>query len=680
MELLEIVVQGVTGVPGTARIALGPGLTVLHPVDGREAVLTRVLLDLLYPAGTENTLAALVQPGAQQSRVGVLLQGRDGQSYRILGDAASGKRALMRVQGAQQIPVTQSAAEIGQAVTAQLGFPQLDVVQGVFVTRRDDLPSQRRDAPKTASGPNLAAPGPGRADRPLPPGFTGGGGTSSREGKPLPPGFSDEGAPVSDVDAMSDAQRRARLAEIQDILARATKLKDLEFELDGLQKKAFELEERMRPLETLRRSVKQAEDALRRFDDVAKVPDDFPQRVKAWKAEIAQLEREVAALDDEKDKLSTALSADVRDVRGVGDEVKAAFEDPLVKYGVLAGVGAIVVGVVGAFVAPALRWVAVADILGFGVALVGGWRFVNLLESTQGVKRKLDRAVDAHKKLATKLDLTRSTMRSELAGHGVDPDHVAEVEERLAQYRDALALRQRAEEALRAQSQGQDLSSLESERAEVGRRAKAIEEELFQMGGYLGDMEALKSEARAIEDQLAGRTPAQKAAVPAPFAAAERGGPAGAAPGLVEDHVAKMVRTARDVFLTDVDGVVRRVQARAAQYLFALSDERFARIDFGAQGECSLHEMSTGQDVPYAMLTPGDRDLVYLSVKLTIAEAAAQQGRMPIVLERALDGFPDSKTPLLVRVLQFLSGITQVFLATSKPGLAQAAQTKVSLP
>lgn len=685
MELLEIVVQGVKGVAGTARVALGPGVTVLHPADGRESVLTRVFLDLLYPGGTENALADLAAPGAQQSRVGVLLQGRDGQTYRLLGDVLSGKRALMKQQGAQQVPITQMAAEIGQAVTAQLGFPQRDVMEAVFVTRREDLPSQRRDAPaKQASGPTAAAPGPGsRTDKPLPPGFGGGAGPSRESGKPLPPGFSDEGAPVVDVDGMSDDEKRARLVEIKEMLGKVDELKRLEFELDGLQKKGFELDERMKPLDTLRRSVKQADDQLQRYADVAKIPAEFPEKVKAWKAEIAGLEREVAILDDERDKLASAMTADVREARGVGMELKAAFNDPLVRFGTIAGVAAILVGGVGGLVVPALRWVAFADVLGFGAALVGGWRFVNLLESTSAVKRKLDRTEENRKKQLAKLELVTTTMRSELAGHGVDPDRLQEVQERLAAYKEAVALRQRAEQSLREQSSGGDLSAMEAERAAVTARAKAIEEQLFQMGGYLGDLESLRAEMRELEDQLqSGGARPQRAAVPAPFAAAPvpEAIPAPSFPGVVEDHVAAMIRTARDVFLCDVDGVVQRVQQRAAQYLFALTDERFARIDFKADGACSLHEMSTGQDVPYAMLTPGDRDIVYLAVKLTLAESAAKQARLPIVLERALDGFPESKTALLARVLSFLGSLTQVYLATAKPGLAATAQTRAALP
>src|SRR5688572_31079348 len=102
------------------RAPFQSAVTVL-PAGSREQLYTRIILDLLYPKGTEPTLQDLVVPNAQ-ARVGLTIIGRDKQRYRLLQDVTTGRRALQKMVGDQAQNVTSAAAEIAQAVTATLGF------------------------------------------------------------------------------------------------------------------------------------------------------------------------------------------------------------------------------------------------------------------------------------------------------------------------------------------------------------------------------------------------------------------------------------------------------------------------------------------------------------------------------------------------------------------------------
>ena len=147
MELLEIVVQGLQGAHDLVRAPFAPGVTVMN-AGVRERLYVRLLVDVLYPKGTEPTLNDLDEPGLQ-SRIGVTVQGRDNQRYRLLLDVKSGRRALQRIPPAAGAPgaegkpevVSSSANEIAQAVTATLGFPQEDVLRELMFAAREDLPS-----------------------------------------------------------------------------------------------------------------------------------------------------------------------------------------------------------------------------------------------------------------------------------------------------------------------------------------------------------------------------------------------------------------------------------------------------------------------------------------------------------------------------------------------------------
>src|SRR6185437_12286724 len=149
-------------------------------------------LDLLYPKGTEPTLADLDVPSAQ-SRVALVVVGRDNVRYRLLHDVHTGRRALQRMNGDKAEPVTNVANEIAQAVTATIGFPTEDVLRELLFCLRDDLPSQKDDAPATTTKKKKKK----KAAK------------DAKSDKPLPPGFSDEGAPV--VDRQNDEQLRQRL-------------------------------------------------------------------------------------------------------------------------------------------------------------------------------------------------------------------------------------------------------------------------------------------------------------------------------------------------------------------------------------------------------------------------------------------------------------------------------------
>src|SRR5262245_60035604 len=94
MELVEIVVQGLQGASDLSRAPFQPGVTVFA-AGPRERLYARLVLDLLYPKGSEPTLAELATPGGQ-SRVALLVRGRDGNLYRLLVDVQNGRRALQR--------------------------------------------------------------------------------------------------------------------------------------------------------------------------------------------------------------------------------------------------------------------------------------------------------------------------------------------------------------------------------------------------------------------------------------------------------------------------------------------------------------------------------------------------------------------------------------------------------
>ncbi len=651
MELLEIVTQGLQGAPEMVRLPFAPRITVL-PAAPRERLMVRVILDLLYPVGTEPTLFDLDIPTAQ-SRVALTVQGRDGQRYRLLQDVHTGRRALQRMAGDKAEPMSNTASEIAQAVTATIGFPQEDVLRELMFCVREDLPSQRAPAAGASSSSRAPAASVSSA-------------RGAREDKPLPPGFSDEGAPVSERGGRSDEQLKARLAEIDETLAAQDDIKEVEFELDGLQKKLFEIEAKLRPLSTLRRSVEQAETQMQRFHSIEGVSPDLIDQgahLRKVKAEhAASMER----MEEERDRLIE--SSGTVDRSGRQQPFEVAKRDPMVIYGVLAGVAAVVLGLIGAVAYPPLQWAAFIDIPAFGVALVGGIRVLGSLEHGESVRRRVARIDVEKKRLMEKLRIDEEHVKSVLGRAGFALEQLPDVEEQLVARTETQAVLEQTRAALAEAEQEGDAGTLEAEQRDIADRIRALEDKLQLSGGYAGvtDLERERMEIQAV---LSGDSVSDGAAVDATAEDARAlFGDTGAdlsgeepAPAPSPDLCQRQLELARDVLLGGtVEDIAQQVKPRASQIFAALADNRYKELRFSGRGETSAVDAAAGQPIPFAQLPPFDRDLSWIALKVALIEVIVGRTRIPVVFDRGLDTLADSKAPLLKNMLTFLSNATQV--------------------
>jgi hypothetical protein len=197
--------------------------------------------------------------------------------------------------------------------------------------------------------------------------------------------------------------------------------------------------------------------------------------------------------------------------------------------------------------------------------------------------------------------------------------------------------------------------SIVSERAALEARARAVDDEIVESGGSVGSTSELEREAVALSASL------------------------GIPIGPAVDDAQPLLDLAGALLTADLAGVVALVKDRVATYVQRLSDGRFHGLAFGPRGEVSVVD-AAGAVVLFTALPLVDRDLVYLSLKLTIIETGVRGTRLPVIFERALDVFPEAHAPVLVLLLQFLGSLTQVVVTTSQSGLLPAAQDRVTPP
>lgn len=707
MELVEVVLQGVKGSPPLSRWAFGARGVSIVPAGEREALVARAAYELL--AGVVD--GSFVQPAVlggeagAQARCGVVVTGRDQRRYRVLWDLQSGRRALQVQSGDKYEVVTTTQAEILQALTATVGFPQQDALREIFFCFPEDLPSKRKDgAPVDRSGKNAAAPSSssgssGNSGKPLPPGFGDAAPVKDTGGKPLPPGFDvDAGPRRSKWTGKSEDELRARLAEIAVASSSQTDVSGLEFELDGLQKRIFELEARTKPLQEAQRTVDGLDTQLQAFAPLDGLPDDFLEQATTMQKHTVEHGGALTRIEGERERLLESaqhLSDDVSGIRRRGGPrpLQAAMQDPLVKFGLAGGVAAILLGLVGGFAAEGLRWVALLDIPAFAVAVFGGIRLLGDLEEGASFRIKLARLDGEKKKLEERFTIDKEQIDRLLQRVRLTAEELPEVQ---TQWKLRAELRERRNLAMQQRDQHQqngDIASLKAEQEAAHARIKELEEKLAHAGqswdgGASADLAREKSEIEAAlragnadgsadeaggygEEDDGGRKPTLDelmGGAPAPVTLAP---PAVAA----FDVGQRIIRLASDLLVASLEDACTRLGPRAGQMVQALTDRRFSEVQFGPRGEVSVVDAASSEAMPFVQLPAGDRDLIALALRFAVVEAVARanpQNRMPVVFDRVFDHLPVEKAPLLVRALQFLAQGTQVICFTGRRELAPA--------
>lgn len=677
MELIEIVLQGLAGFPQTARVQLGPALTVATPSNLQQCdTVVDVTLDLLGPSTLENPVLPLVVTSADASRSGIHLRGRDGADYRVLKDVRAGRTTLMRQQGTAMAPMSQEAQEIARALTAQVGFPLVEVYRRVFVLRACDLPS--KTGVTKGDGAKVPEESTSPGDR-----------LSSFADQPLPPGFSqEESAPA--YDHLSDDDKRRRLEEIKGQIEQGQKVRELEFKLDGLQKRAFDLEEKARPIAKLRDEVQTAKQSLERFADVVDVPSDFRAQIdRAMKIrqshanEMAELERRQKSLEEQH-----AIAA--KEKGGLLLHARMAFKDKLVQIGLASGCGAIAIAAIGGSAGiPLLQWVAFADIPAFFVALLGGLRAIAFAEEKDQARIQLQRVMRDKEKLRAKAELDATAFDALLAKYGLSSRNLEDVDqavEQLEHKRSLTVKLEGAQERLNAALADPDAQDIETKLAGHREQVKVIEEELYEAGGYLVDPATLQAEARALEEALShsmknkaapGASPNETATVALDPAALPDGGAPQKARE-VSDIIGGILDACADLLSTSPATLTEKITPRLSQYIGGMSGQRLTGVQF--IGAKDLKVMTAdGREIVFADLDPPSQDLVYVALQLTAAEVFARSTRMPLIIDRALDVFGQESDALHVRLVQFLANHTQVFLLTERETLAAGATTRLTL-
>lgn len=608
MILLEFAAQGIRGVaPAGGRATLRPGYNVVA-ADG--AVLRRLLDALLFPDLHEQEPLPRAPGGPANAvmRAGLTLVGDDRITYRLVRDFG-GASQLHRFDAEKRsfALVSQDLGEIS-GVLRSVGAPAPERFAALHCLAAADLPSKQ-------GGAGLAAAAP----------------------PPRP--------------SLSPAQLQKKIADLKGELVKARLAEKLQYQQDGLQAKAFKLEESLKAGAKLKEGLAKAEEDRAALEPVAAVL-----------ARLGDADAKLAAFEKAAVKREEALARVEAERATIQAEEERGAPPPLWQVreflaGAGAGLVALVLGIVGAASRSDLRYVALLSIpaFGWGAWVALGW--VARLEGWERIARRRKVVDDWERKMLDQFEKDAAEIRAAMKELGVEKvqdlrdlaGRIADGDSVVAEWRRRIAEWQ-ADPAV---------AGARAEKAKLDKELAAIEAKLqAEVGGFIRDARSIEAEIQRLEGELANPAPAASAAPAAP-------------PRPAGDPLKLLAEAAARELGGSPAGAIRGVQQKASQLLNAITFQRLGGVAVDDRG--NLQAVTGGRPVPAATLPAADRDQLFIALKLAFIEAALAQGKAVAYVDDCFAGLTDGARRQVARMLKQAAKPGQIIHATADGAFKEAA-------
>ncbi len=630
MQLLEVYVQGVGRFLTPFKFSLAKGYNVVYggndtgksalaqsmvaTFDAAQAALAQTLLQPQVPTDTPARYGLLFEHGGERYR---LLRNLSGGLNLARLDASTGKFELV------------AKDEAGAAVFLQdnLDFP----LEGLYAALgRIDRAS--------------LMPGAGAAAQPAP--------AADMFG-----GYEDEAPPAAGNDDIG-----AQIAQLNRELNLVESVGDLEFRLDGVQKKQYDIEAR---LAKFRDMAKQESDLRKRLESLAlleQVDADTENRIRNLDRheqfqgqKLHALDQEIAALEKQLDILEPKLQ-------------KRFQKDPFF----LAGAAVTLLGLT----LPFFTKIYFLSLFGFGG---GGWLAYLLIlvypklqsdyaEADRKYKAKCAEEERAKKDFETQMAAITQLVKSLKV---LDAKDLGSLLTEYRKLQEDLVELQRGRETYAAENG--DEAKLQADKTRSEAEVALFQEELSQAGAITRDAHQIRAEIARLEKiQAVGGV---AAAMPAATAAAQ----VHAQPAVGGTSLAGMVQAGAQAARRDLATFVPMLAEKFAVYLRAIAP-RYGVNGISPEGEPSLTRQGVGAGtIDLARIGQGDRDAIVLALRCALLEITLPARQFPLIVDDPFGNLDDMRQAAAGKFLKRLSSVTQVVHLTSQKSFLQIADHQVEL-
>jgi hypothetical protein len=647
MRLVEFALRGVRRFEGGRKLTFQEGYNLLTgPNESGKSTCLAAVLATLEPERLAEGFEALVAGGeAGQARCGLVFL-HDSQTCRIVRDLEQGAANLAVLDPATGKfgPHERDAEGVRRWLRETAGMPARRFFDTLLVLERAAMPSAGLRVPGAAARAGDAS--------------TGGGAPTLRADA-----FG-AAAPSAPAPALTGSARAARIAELQAEIARLDEMSQVEFALDGVKAKLFEVEAEFGELRKLDQLAADLDSATGEFERLGLDPAQLEQRARNVRGLEEKRRADLASVEAECDALQGEASAPVTPV----------LRDPLV----LGGAAAAAVGLgLGLVFQPA----SLGALAGLGAVLAGVMRGQQAAQRQRAAQQKLGELDERLRAIEKRFEIETKAVRA--AQEALDVSGPEGILERIEAYRTLKARREAVAERRAALGRQKNLPALEAERQRLASEVAALEERLRGFGGTAAfDAGDLKRELA----ELQGRAPRPSADLGLPgapwsadsAASARSSGPPGRGP--LADGVEGWLEAAARVLGSDRDTLARDVLARAQPLVFPLTSERYRSLAFDADGRL-VCVTPGGASLPAALASPATQDALYLALRLAGYALLAKARPWPLFLDDPLVALDDGRLLVACRALKAAArGGGQVIHLSARKLPPAVADSTQSLP
>jgi uncharacterized protein YhaN len=631
MFLVELVMQGVRGIRGLARLRFQNGFNLV--AAGNECGKTTsvdAMLRLLFPNDQSGILGGFIsRPAPDASRGALVVYSDDGVYYRVIQDFSKGGINLSKYNTtSKEFGLLYKDWDGTRQFMTQLssGISEQDYNR-LYVLRRDQYATQVPVATHRAVGRESPVSRPAQL-------------------KPK----------------RSTGAHEARLAELREALRKAEEAADADYRVQSAKLRLDEIKSKMTKLDDVDRRASEIDaqlDTLKACEtlppDLSELLDEHERRQVEKMAKSDELNREV---EDLKLQLDTMPSSNL-------------VKDPFFIAGAAVGGLSIIAGV---FALTSENIFLLGVLLAFVLVAIGWYRgtlkntarktVVRERERAQAELRELDKS---YSQAGTAIDKCMKAIGARSA---------AELKDKAENYRYFQSLRDDMGEQrkrLLGDTSPEDIQrDFEKQQQEV----RELEKEMAATPGHAVDAYSIRQDIDRLEAEIAaGAQPGFGEAdddLPAGPDAAEPVAATGTAGFTAELGAAsRLGEIEMETLLPAVESAVQRNMAAATR-------GKYVRVEIGHDGEPTVYlQDNTGTKV--SDLSHATRELFSFCFRVGLVEALAAKQRLPFILDDPLAGFDPLRQQAACQILRGLAAKTQVILFTSNPALRGPADPPLEL-
>lgn len=631
MRLVEFALRGVRRFEGGRKLAFQEGYNLLSgPNESGKTTCLLAILATLEPEWLDGRREALVPSATEggkpsQARTGLVFLHAD-RTYRLVRDIEEGAATLGVLDPAsgKYQAVGRDADGVRRWLHEVAGLPGRRAFETLFCLDRSGMPSAAR--PRAAE----AAPAPVEP-------------VAAAQGAPRP-------AP------RSGQAKTARIAELKAELERIEEMGKVEFRLDGVKAKLFEVEAEFGDARKLDQVAAELDEAIGAFEALGLDPGQLEARARGFKGLAERREAELAAVEAERERLELAAGTPVTPIQ----------KDPLV----LAGGAIILFALVGGVLVT--NAVAALALVGIGLAGFGVVRDMQAADRQRAARGALASLDDRTQAIEKKFEIETKAVRQAQETLGVSG--AGGIIERVEQYHGLKARRAQVAERREALTRQKDLAALEAERGRLADEVAALEETLRGFGGTAAfDAGDLRRELDVLEGRAA--EPAATLDLGVADGRAEPVGPA--APSPLAARLDAWVDAAARVLPNAREGIARELLLRVQPMVAPLTGDRYKSLAFEGDGRLVVVS-ADGRTLAVAETSPGTQDVLYLALRLAGHTMVVRERAFPLLLDDPLGALDDSRLQVACRALKAAARSGQILHTTVRrlpPQLADSAQT-----